>query len=367
MSLNPYDAVGDIIRQAVESRAFPAACIEVGSHHEVLWNAAFGALTYDPLAPFAAAHTIFDLASLTKVIATATLAMRAVDADRLALDDPLGKWLVGWRGADREHVTIRHLLAHSSGLSAYLPFYRGCSGRREFEHEICSLPLEYEPGSRSVYSDLGFMLLAFVLEDCAPRAAEFAGAPGAFDPARTFAEQFRRLCSFVTPETLAFNPPRSVRPRCAPTEVDRWRGRLLAGEVHDENCWALGGAAGHAGLFGTAGAVGAFARAALRTIAGEPILARVETMRSFIQRDTAAGSSRALGWDTMLPTSSCGSRMSPRAIGHTGFTGTSLWLDWERDLYVVLLTNRVHPSRENNAIRSVRPRVHDAVIAAAGS
>ena len=143
-----------------------------------------------------------------------------------------------------------------------------------------------------------------------------------------------------------------------------WRGRLLTGEVHDENCWALGGAAGHAGLFGTAAAVGAFARAVLRTIGGEPILAQPETMRAFITRGAVPGSSRALGWDTMLPTSSCGTLMSPTAIGHTGFTGTSLWIDWERDLYVVLLTNRVHPTRENNAIRRVRPAVHDAVVEA---
>jgi CubicO group peptidase (beta-lactamase class C family) len=134
--------------------------------------------------------------------------------------------------------------------------------------------------------------------------------------------------------------------------------------VHDENCWALGGAAGHAGLFGTVAAVGSFACAVLRTIAGEEILAAPETMRRFIQRQAIPGSSRALGWDTMLPTSSCGRLMSRTAIGHTGFTGTSLWVDWERDLYVVLLTNRVHPTRENNAIRELRPRLHDAVVEA---
>ena len=133
--------------------------------------------------------------------------------------------------------------------------------------------------------------------------------------------------------------------------------------MHDENTWALGGVAGHAGLFGTAAAVGAFARAVLRTLAGEPVLAAPETMRAFIARQPVPGSSRALGWDTMLPTSSCGSSLSPTAIGHTGFTGTSLWIDWERDLYVVLLTNRVHPTRENDRIRQVRPRVHDAIVA----
>jgi CubicO group peptidase (beta-lactamase class C family) len=357
-----FDSVGSILRDAIYAGAFPAACIEIGRHDGVRWNAGFGRVTYDRGADAATPETIFDLASLTKVLSTTTLAMRAVDTGRIQLLDPVGRWLSGWRGRDRERVTIRDLLTHSSGLSAYLPLFRDFTGRAEFEHAICSLPLEYEPGTRSIYSDLGFILLGFILEDAAPKSQGFIGAPGAFDPSASLAGQFHRVRSFVTPEPLAFNPPRAWRARSAPTEVDDWRGRLLVGEVHDENCWALAGAAGHAGLFGTASAVGAFARAVLRTIAGEPILALPETMREFMTKGGPPGSSRALGWDTMLPTSSCGTLMSADAIGHTGFTGTSLWIDWRRDLYVVLLTNRVHPSRANNAIRQVRPRLHDAVI-----
>ena len=352
-----------ILREAVEAHVFPAAAVEVGHHAGVYWTAAFGAFTYDPYAPFTDTGTIFDLASLTKVIATTTLAMRGLDAGRLILEDRVGTWLRGWRGADRESVTIRDLLAHSSGLTAYLPFYCDCTGRPEFEHAISTLPLEYQPRTRSVYSDLGFILLGFIIEDAAQGGGGAPHTAGPFDPAASLAEQFRRLGAYLTPEPLTFNPPRSWRGRCAPTEHDPWRGRLLVGEVHDENCWALGGAAGHAGLFGTAGAVGSFARALLRTLAGEPILAAPETARRFITKvDGVPGSSRALGWDTMLPTSSCGTRMSPTAIGHTGFTGTSLWIDWERDLYVVLLTNRVHPTRDNTAIRHVRPVLHDAVV-----
>jgi serine-type D-Ala-D-Ala carboxypeptidase len=165
-------------------------------------------------------------------------------------------------------------------------------------------------------------------------------------------------------DRLRFNPPRELRARCAPTELDLWRGRLLQGEVHDENTWALGGAAGHAGLFGTAASVGAFARLVLADLDGAAILARPETIARFVQKSTVAGSSRALGWDTMLPTSSSGTRLSTRAIGHTGFTGTSLWIDPAQDLYIVLLTNRVHPTRDNNAIQPVRRAVHDAVILA---
>lgn len=358
-----FVAAAAIVRDAIASGAFPAASLEIGRANGPLWRDAAGRLTYDAEAAPVDQKTIFDLASLTKVLATATLTMRAVDERRLTLDDPVGRWLPQWRGSDRDMVTIRDLLSHASGLTAYLPFFRDYRGRFEFAHAICTLPLEYEPRSQSIYSDLGFMLLGFILEDAQPPGPGFRGAPGATDLSRSLATQFHRLASFFTAEPLRFNPPRSWRPIVAPTEVDPWRGRLLAGEVHDENTWALGGAAGHAGLFGTAAAVGAFARVALRTITGDALLASTPTMRTFITPAGVPGSSRALGWDTMLPTSSCGTLMSPTSIGHTGFTGTSLWIDWERDLYVVFLTNRVHPTRENEAIRQIRPRLHDAIVA----
>jgi serine-type D-Ala-D-Ala carboxypeptidase len=350
-----------VLQEAIAARAFPAASVEVGGRHGPVWTAAFGRLTYEADAPDATPGTIFDLASLTKAIATTTLAMRAVDEGRLSLEARVADRLREWRGSDREHVTIRDLLAHSSGLTGYMPLYRDCTGRQEFEHAICTMPLEYPPRSRSIYSDLGFILLGFILEDARKRGTlNFSAKEDTF--AEKLSVPFRRLATYLTPEPLTFNPPRAWRPHTAPTEVDPWRGRLLAGEVHDENTWALGGAAGHAGLFGTAAAVGAFARAMLLTIAGSDIVAKTATVRAFIQKTDIAGSSRALGWDTMLPTSSCGTRMSESAIGHTGFTGTSLWIDWERDLYVVLLTNRVHPTRDNEAIQQIRPQFHDAVV-----
>ena len=354
----PFDRAAEILLHGILDRAFPAAVAEVGRKDGPIWRRAFGTLTYDSGAPDTANETVFDLASLTKVIATTTLAMRAVDDGLLTVGDPVRTSVPEWRGTDRESVTIRDLLAHCSGLPAYLPFFRDHAGRVEFEPAIAHVPLEYQPGSRSIYSDLGFMLLGFILEDARSRSRQ----PGRFDPSVTLASQFRRIASFITAEPLTFNPPRPWRPRTAPTEVDSWRGRLLVGEVHDENTWALGGAAGHAGLFGTAGAVGAFARAVLQTIAGEHILAQPAMFREFSRRTDVPGSSRALGWDTMLPTSSCGTRMSSTAIGHTGFTGTSLWIDRERDIYVVLLTNRVHPTRENTRIQAIRPAFHDAVM-----
>jgi CubicO group peptidase (beta-lactamase class C family) len=336
-----------LLQSAIGTHAFPAAVIEVGRRDQVLWREAFGALTYLPDAQPATERTLFDLASLTKVIATTWLTMRAVDAERLGLDDPVSSRVACWRGTDREGATVRSLLAHASGLTAYLPFFRDHHGRVEFERGICEVPLEYAPGTQSIYSDLGFILLGFILEDVA---------------GHSLADQFARLWRSTSSEELAFNPLRDWRERTAPTELDLWRGRLLQGEVHDENAWALGGSAGHAGLFGSAAAVGTFARLMLEGLAGDSDLARADTVRAFATRAGVPGSSRALGWDTMLPSSSCGTRLSPRAIGHTGFTGTSLWIDPDQDLYIVLLTNRVHPARDNNGIQRVRRDVHDAVV-----
>jgi CubicO group peptidase (beta-lactamase class C family) len=354
-----------IVTEAIAAGAFPGASIEVGRGAGARWRHAAGTLTGAADAPEVEPATIYDLASLTKVIVTATLAMRAVDDGVLALEDRVAEWLPAWRGADRDAVTVRDLLAHCSGLPAWLPFFRDCTGRAEFEPEICRTALEYAPGTQATYSDLGFILLGFILEEARANGTR-EGTRGAFDPAATLAGQFKALASYLTPEPLCFNPPRYWRDRIAPTGHDPFRGRLLVGEVHDENAWALGGAAGHAGLFGTAAAVGAFARAVLRTIGGERILAGPETMRAFIRGTDVPDSSRALGWDTMRPTSSCGTALSPSAIGHTGFTGTSLWIDWERDYYVVFLTNRVHPTRENEQIREIRPRLHDAIAVEMG-
>jgi CubicO group peptidase (beta-lactamase class C family) len=358
--MTAFAAAAGILREGIAAHAFPAAAVEVGSREDVLWREAFGTLGYDADAPPARLDTIFDLASLTKVIATTTLVTRAVDERLLELDERVSAWIPEWRGPDRDQVTLRDLLAHSSGLTAYLPYYRDLTGRAEFQAAIATSSLEYVPRTQAIYSDLGFILIGFILEDVRRRAQ--ATRTGAVDPDTLLAQQFKRVASYVTAEPLTFLPPRPWRDRTAPTEHDTWRGRTLRGDVHDENAWALGGVAGHAGLFGTAAAVGAFARAMLHTLHEDAVLAMPETMRAFIQRTPVPGSSRALGWDTMRPTSSCGTLMSPTAIGHTGFTGTSLWIDWERDLYVVLLTNRVHPTRENTLIQQVRPRFHDAVM-----
>jgi CubicO group peptidase (beta-lactamase class C family) len=337
----------NILINASASRAFPAAVIEVGSSARPAWRQAVGTMTYEPGSASAREDTIFDLASLTKVLATTPLVMRLVERGHVGLDDPVAQHLRSWRGADREAVTIRDLLSHSSGLPAHEPYYRTLRGRSAIEPAICAAPFAYAPRTRSVYSDLGFMLLGFIVADVSPLEAQF-------DSLRA---------QMQNPEDLQFHPPDIWKARTAPTRHSDWRSRLLIGEVDDDNAWALGGAAGQAGVFGTAAAVGACARHLMQVLSGRVGAFQPETMRTFVaRREDVPGSSRALGWDTMLPTSSCGTRMSPRAFGHTGFTGTSLWIDPGHDAYVVLLTNRVYPDASNNSIQEVRRAVHDAVL-----
>jgi CubicO group peptidase (beta-lactamase class C family) len=341
-----FAAAREVLRRAVDARAFPAAVVEAGSATQPLWREAFGRLTFGPDAAPAGDDTVFDLASLTKVLSTTALVIRQVERGALGLDDRVSRHLPRWGGADRDAVTIRDLLAHASGLPGYRPFHTTLRGREQFEAAICATPLEYAPRTRSIYSDLGFMLLGFILEDAAPLTAQFD----------TLRVQMGGI------QDLQFHPPEIWKRRTAPTQQKANRG-LLIGEVDDDNTWALGGAAGQAGLFGTAAACGECARHFLQVLDGRRGAFRTDTLETFIARHAGVpGSSRALGWDTMLPTSSCGTRMSKRAFGHTGFTGTSLWIDPEAQIYVVLLTNRVHPTADNEAIAQIRPAVHDAVM-----
>ena len=373
-------AAAAVIADAVVAGVFPAATVEVGSSASPIYT---GAFHIDFAAPF-------DLASLTKVVATTTVVMALVEERSLQLDERVSAFFGEWRGADRDTVTVRDLLEHSSGLPARL-LDAPPAGRREFEHEICAMPLEYAPRTRSVYSDLGFILLGFL-------AADRGGAP--------LDELFDRITVRLKPDTtedtngdsgnvrldpdidsgsvrlqpdlgsgnvrlqpdlLTFSLPPGVRDLAAPTRPmneDSRRGRLLVGEVHDNYAAALGGSAGHAGLFGTASGVGAFARTALRASRGDADLPppfSPELVTMFTTKTRVPGSSRALGWDTMLPTSSCGTRMSPHAFGHVGYTGTSLWIDPVRDRYFVLLTNRVFGAGTIDDMRSVRRAFHDAL------
>ena len=355
-----------VIRRALAAGVFPAATFDVGSSASPLWSDAFGTDLQTP----------FDLASLTKVIATTTVVMELVLTGALRLEEPVSAFFGEWRGTDREAVTVRDLLEHASGLPARL-VDAPPAGRREFEHDICGTPLEYAPRTRSIYSDLGFILLGFLAADRggASLDTQFDRVMVRLKPDATDRDpsgvrlQPNRDPSGVRlqPDLLTFDLPPAARRLAAPTQpvdADSRRGRLLAGEVHDTYAMALGGVAGHAGLFGTAPAVGTFARAVLRASRGDgsvPSPFSPEIVAAFTARSSVPGSSRALGWDTMLPTSSCGAGLSPRAFGHAGYTGTSLWIDPVRDRYFVLLTNRVHGGGTLDDMRTVRRAFHDAL------
>ena len=331
-------AVSPIVTKAIADRVFPGAVIEAGRANGPIGTVAAGTLAYDPGSPAVDEHTIYDLASLTKVVATAALMTDDVASGRMRLDDRVRHWIASWTGEDRQSVTLRDLLEHASGLPAHRKYFESRHSRASFELAICEEPLDYPPRSKSAYSDPGFMLLGFAMENAAKEALD---------------QQFYRWRNReLGPDIeLRFGPGHDWLDRIAPTE-NTAQGGERRGEVHDENALALGGVAAHAGLFGTAHAVGAAARWWMKS----PSLAL------FATKTTVPGSSRALGWDTMLPTSSCGTKMSASAIGHTGFTGTSLWIDPLNDLYVVILTNRVHPTRDGEGIKDARRAVHDAIF-----
>ena len=344
MTEDAFGPARSVILRGLSDHAFPAASVSVGNHAAPRWQESFGRLTYDDSAPPCRDTTLFDLASLTKVIATSSITMRQLAEGRIRLDIRVTDVFKDWSG-HWPTVTLRHLLEHASGLPAHLRAWKDASGRAGYKALIEQTSLERQPGEAAVYSDIGFMLLGLILESTG---------------AGTLDKQFQQIFGRAI-DPIQYRPMAHLYERIAPTEFDPWRGRVLCGEVHDENAAALGGVAAHAGLFGTADAVGTFARLILRTFRESTLLGSPDAMRLFATRSAVPASSRALAWDTALPTSSCGTRMSPGAIGHTGFTGTSLWIDPAADFYAVLLTNRVHPTRTNEKLIPLRAQFHDAL------
>lgn len=336
--MTPLARAAAVLQRAHEARAFSAVSAEVGDLNGRQWAYAAGHVSFD-CQTAVDEDSVFDLASLTKVIATTTIALLLNRRGVLDLDARVAAFLPEWSGRDRADVTVRDLLEHASGLPAYREYFRQLAGLDAYVTTVAAEPLEYRPRTRAIYSDLGFIILGALLE-----RIERVSLDAQFEQWKTAAQ---------IADDISYETPQDWRSRTVVTGFDAWRGRTLQGEVHDENAAALGGVAAHAGLFGTAAAVGAAARWWLRQ------LASADAQR-FAQRSAVAGSSRALGWDTMLPTSSCGEAMADGALGHTGFTGTSLWLDPARGRYFVLLTNRVLASRSGDVIQQVRREFHNA-------
>ena len=344
-----------LLGESIEQRVFPGAALAVAYQGALIASLGFGRFTYDPTSPEVHADTVFDLASVTKVVATA-MAMILHERGLLHLDSKVADALPEFvslappaQRADREAVTVRMLLTHSSGLPAYVKLFETADTRDDLIRSALATPLVATPGTKTDYSDIGFILLGEIL-------ARLAGV---------------QLDVFVSKEIFGplgmshtcFNPPLDWKPNIPPTEDDHtFRHRVIQGEVNDENAWVMGGVSGHAGVFAAASDVARFAECMLR--GGSPIL-QPATVEFFTRREaTPVGTSRALGWDTPSSLSSSGRYFSPRSFGHLGYTGTSLWIDPDRQLSVTLLTNRTWPDRGSQAIRQVRLLVHDAIVEA---
>jgi serine-type D-Ala-D-Ala carboxypeptidase len=350
-SLKP---VTQFLDSAVAAGAAPGAVLAIssGGQRFIYGTGQLGA--DEPVTP--GATTIYDLASLTKVVALAPAAMLAVDEGKLELDAPVQRYVPAFVGPGKERVTIRMLLAHASGLPAWRPLFREAHSRDQAFALANSTPLSSAPGTVDVYSDLGAIVLTQVLE--------------AIYHERLDSLLQRRVFEPLGMRATGYLPKAGLRERIAPTEVDSWRGRLLRGEVHDENAAVMEGVSGHAGLFASAEDLLTFAEWMLTVNSSETAeqlsarpTVRPSVFREFMRpQNLVPGSSRPLGWDTPSPGGSAGSRLSPRSFGHLGFTGTSIWIDPDRDLAIILLSNRVNPTRNNPRWAPVRGKIADLVM-----
>jgi len=350
------NSVRNLMQRGVADSIFPGGVLLVAKDSRTVFFKAFGVARLSPERPMTT-DTVFDLASLTKPLATTVALMLQVQQAKLNLDQTLGSAIPDLSGTDKEGITIRQLLSHTSGLPDYQPYYKKLvrlprSERKDSLRALLSTEkLVDEPGTVSVYSDLGFMILEWLVEVTAQ------------EPLDRFVEEsvYRPLKSNLY--FVPLNGIRDDRPHAA-TEECPWREKILDGEVHDENAHALGGVAGHAGLFGTAQDVYILLRELLNVYAGEPNtgLFRQDVVQAFFERQPDVGS-WALGFDTPSEVdSSCGHHFSDQSVGHLGFTGTSFWVDLLKGVIVILLTNRIHPNRKNERIKVFRPLLHDRVM-----
>ena len=342
-----------ILEKAIAARAFPACSLAVTFRGELVAHKALGRFTYDPASREVTTASIFDLASLTKVLATTAVAMIVYERGLLDLEAPVTAIVPEFADIDarRREITLRMLLAHSSGLPAYEKLFLRAATRKDLLQAAFTTQLAAAPGARAEYSDIGFIILGVVLERLADESLD------------TFCQ--REIFGPLGMAHTTFNPTHALKDSIPPTADDRtFRHRIIQGEVQDENASVLGGIAGHAGLFSTAEDLAIFAHAMLN--GGHPIL-RSTTVELFSRRESAPeGTSRALGWDTPSAPSQSGKYFSSRSFGHLGYTGTSLWIDPDRQLSIILLTNRTWADCQNQAIKQVRPAFCDAVMEALG-
>ena len=368
-----FHGVAKSFDEAVADGVFPGAVVLVGKDDDVVYEQAFGSRSLLPNKTPMRLDTIFDLASLTKPLATAVAIMLLIRERKMRLDDQLTRVIPMYGVLGKSLTTFRHLLNHSAGLPAWKAFFEDIiknekSGRINFIASRAAKNYVYEqvhrekavtpPGSQSVYSDLGFIILAEAVEVLTGNTFD------RFCQERIFKPLGLRSTGFVDLTQLRTRRLQPLEEVIAPTENCPWRKKILCGEVHDDNAYAMGGVAGHAGLFSSAHEVHAFLVRMSQCLHGKDSFLPQAVVQQFLTRGSSPNDSNfALGWDT--PTagkSAAGSFFSPRSVGHLGFTGCSIWWDLEKNCHVVLLTNRVHPSRKNDKIKDFRPHIHDQIM-----
>jgi CubicO group peptidase (beta-lactamase class C family) len=368
-----FHPVEEAFKEGVTQGVFPGAVVLVAKGEEVVFESAFGFRSLVPEKTPMQVETIFDLASLTKAMATAPAIMLLVREKKIRLDDRVTRFFPNFGVYGKIYVTFRHLLAHCSGLPAWKPYYEDIvkgekAGRINFVASRAAKHYVFEQihrekalstqGTQALYSDLGYILLGEVAEEISGWGLDRYCQDKIFKPMGL------RSTSFVDLTQLRTRRLQPVREMIAPTEECPWRKRMLCGEVHDDNAYAMGGVAGHAGLFSSARDIHQFLRRLKKCLRGDDPLLTAPIVEEFLTRDpTVKGSTHALGWDTpSAENSSSGNYFSPNSVGHLGFTGTSIWWDLEKDCHIILLTNRVHPSRSSDKIKTFRPYIHDLIM-----
>ena len=368
-----FHPVESAFQEAVVQGVFPGAVVLVSKDGEIVFEQAFGSRSLIPEKTPLKANTIFDLASLTKPLATTVAIMILVREKKIRLDDQITRFIPMFGVFGKSTATFRQMLNHSSGLPAWKPFHEEIvkmekAGRINFVASRAAKSFVYEqihrekplsaPGAQGLYSDLGFMILGESVEVVSSATIE------RFCQDRIFKPLGLRSTAFVDLTQLRTRRLQPVEEMIAPTENCPWRKKILCGEVHDDNAYAMGGVAGHAGLFSSAQDIHALLACLNRCLHGKDNFLPKALLEEFLAKDEKVPNSTcALGWDTPSPDKSAsGSHFSPRSVGHLGFTGTSVWWDLEKNCHIILLSNRVHPTRKNEKIKEFRPHVHDLIM-----
>ena len=368
--MKKFSNVKNKMEEGVEKGVFPGAVLLVSINNEIVFHKAFGFRSIIPEKKVMTEDTVFDIASLTKVVATTTAIMILIKEGRISLEKKISEFIADFNCEEKKNITIRHLLNHCAGLPDWLPLYMellekqktsgdfsNYKGKQYIYNRANKEPLVYAPGKNYKYSDISFIILGEIIEIICGKALDKYCEEKIFKPlslSSTFYNDLFDQTLFSMKENLLF----------ASTENCPWRKKVLEGEVHDDNAYAMGGIAGHTGVFSTGIDLHRFTTEILKCYSGEGGFIPQRIVREFLMRqDIVRGSSWALGWDTPSPDiSTSGHYFSKKSAGHLGYTGTSIWIDLEREIEIILLTNRVHPTRENRSIAKFRPEIHDLVM-----